>query len=69
MVVYFALILTLKSTPPRTAAFEIIWESRRDGFLFYRCSRSKMLEKLFWKFRKNLKEKIRGGVLFLVLAN
>ena len=42
--VYFALTLAKENTPPRTAAFEIIWESRRDGFLFYRCSRSKMLE-------------------------
>ena len=32
-VVHFDLILADKSTPPRTAAFEIIWESRRDGFL------------------------------------
>ena len=43
MVVYFELILAVK-TPPRTAAFEIIWESRRDGFQCYRCSRSKLLE-------------------------
>ena len=28
------LILADKSTPSRTAPFEIIWESRRDGFLF-----------------------------------
>ena len=34
MVVHFDLILADKSTPPRTAAFEIIWESSRDGFLF-----------------------------------
>ena len=43
MVVYFELILAVK-TPPRTAAFEIIWESRRDCFQCYRCSRSKLLE-------------------------
>ena len=44
MVVYFDFILTNKSSPPRTAAFEIIWDSIRNGFLFYRWSRSKMLE-------------------------
>ena len=43
MVVYFELILA-KKTPSRTSAFEIIWEGRRDGFLFYRWSRSKLLE-------------------------
>ena len=43
MAVCFDLILT-KKIPPRTAAFEIIWESRRDGCLFYRYSRSKLLE-------------------------
>ena len=69
VVVYFALILVLKSTPPETVGFEIIWESRRDGFLFYRYSCSKMLEYLFWKFWKNSKEKIHGGVLFKIFAN
>ena len=34
MMVYFDLILA-KKTPSRTAAFEIIWESRLDDFLFY----------------------------------
>ena len=43
MMVYFELILAIK-TPPRPTAFEIIWENRRDGFLCYRCSRSKLLE-------------------------
>ena len=43
MVVYFDLILGKKALP-WTAAFEIIWESRRDDFLFYRCSCSKLLE-------------------------
>ena len=43
MVVYFELVLAIK-TSPRTAAFEIIWESRRNGFLCYRYSRSKLLE-------------------------
>ena len=62
--VYFALSLANKSIPPRTTAFEIIWESRRDVFLFHRCSRSKMLQQLFLKIRKGSKEKIRGGVLF-----
>ena len=33
MVVHFDLILADKSIPPRTAAYKIIWESRRDGFL------------------------------------
>ena len=28
----------------RTAASEIIWENRRDGFLFHRCSHPKILE-------------------------
>ena len=42
VVVYIDLILA-KNTPPRTAAFEIIWERRRDGFLFFKCSDSKML--------------------------
>ena len=55
MMVYFDLILA-KKTPSRTAAFEIIWESRRDGFLCYRCSRSKLLEYVL--------ENIRGGALF-----
>ena len=32
-VVYFDLTLAIKSTPPRKAAFDIIWESRRDGLL------------------------------------
>ena len=44
VVVYFDLILTNKASPPRTAASLIIGQSRHDGFLFYRCSRSKMLE-------------------------
>ena len=35
-VVHFDLILADKSTPPRTAAFKIIWESCRDGFFCYR---------------------------------
>ena len=39
MVVYFELILAKKLHHGR-----IIWESRRDGFLCYRCSRSKLLE-------------------------
>ena len=43
MLVYFDLILVRK-TPPWTATFEIIWESCRYGFLFYKCSRSKLLE-------------------------
>ena len=34
MVVYFDLILA-KKIRQRTAAFEIIWVSRRDGFLFH----------------------------------
>ena len=38
-----------KSTPPWTVASEIIWESRRDGFLLCRYSLSKMLEQLFRK--------------------
>ena len=68
-VVYFALIFANYSTPPWTAAFKIIWESCRDGFLFYRCSCSKMLEQLFSKIPKSSMEKIRGGVLFSILAN
>ena len=28
----------------RTAASEIIWGNRRDGFLFHRCSRLEILE-------------------------
>ena len=28
----------------RTAASEIIWGNRRDGFLFHRCSRPEILE-------------------------
>ena len=55
MVVHFDLILA-KKTPPRRAALEIIWESHRHGSLFYRCSRSKLLDSCF--------EKIHGGVLF-----
>ena len=43
MVVYFELILA-KKTPPRTAASEIILESRHYGFLFYTCSHSKLLQ-------------------------
>ena len=45
--VFFALILVHKSTPRRTTASEIMWESRCDGFLLCRCSGSKMLEHLF----------------------
>ena len=51
MVVYFELILAKKLHHGR-----IIWESRRDGFLCYRCSRSKLLEYVL--------ENIRGGALF-----
>ena len=50
MVVYFELILAIK-TPLRTTAVEIIWESGRDDFLCYRCSRSKLLEYSY--FEKN----------------
>ena len=64
------LVLDKKSTPPLTAAVsEIIWESHRDGFLLYRCSRSKMLEQLFRKIREKCQEKIHGSVLFKILAN
>ena len=34
VVVHFDLILAGKSTPPQTAAFEIICERHRDSFLF-----------------------------------
>ena len=68
-VVNFSLNFTKNSTSSRTVVFEIIWESCRDGFLFYRCSRSKMLEQLFSKIQKNFMEKIRGGVTFSILAN
>ena len=55
MVVHFDLILAKKTRPWR-AALEIIWESHRHGLLFYRCSRSKLLDSCF--------EKIHGGALF-----
>ena len=61
VVVYFTLILPKKSTPAWTAASEIIWESRPDGFLLCRCCRSKMLKQLF--------RKVCGGALFLILAS
>ena len=46
MAVHFDLILANKSTPPVMPAFEIVWESRRDGFLFY-AKLSNILG--FWK--------------------
>ena len=41
MAVHFDLILAGESTPPRTATFEFIWESRRDVF----CSRDAVTRK------------------------
>ena len=41
-VVYFELMLA-KKTPSRRANLGISWESCHDGFLFYKCSRSKLL--------------------------
>ena len=38
----------------RTAASEIIWGNRRDGFLFHRCSRPEILEQLFRKYSRKL---------------
>ena len=51
----------------RTAASEIIWGNRRDGFLFHRCSRPEIFSSLE-KIRENSQEKICVGVLFLILT-
>ena len=53
MVVYFDLILA-KKIRQRTAAFEIIWVSRRDGFLFHSVE----------TVRAAVLKKVSGGALF-----
>ena len=41
----------------RTAASEIIWENRRNGFLFHRCSRPEILQQLLRKNSRKLSGK------------
>ena len=63
MAVHFDLILANKSTPPVMPAFEIVWESRRDGFLFY-AKLSNILG--FWK--KSVVVQFFNFSYFLILA-